>query len=79
MGTGLEMPRKAARRNVARIEACRVSRIAARAEVAGTAGCRDLIRRPDQQGAEARRQPPEPHNHGHKMKREPQPFRQIRN
>ncbi len=79
MGTGLEMPRKAARRNVARIAACReVSRIAARGEVAGIAGCRGLIRRPDQQGAARRRQPPEPHNHAHKRKRELQPFRQIR-
>jgi hypothetical protein len=96
MGTGLEMPRKAARRNVARIAACRevsriaargevariagcreVSRIAARGEVARIAGCRDLIRRLDQQGA-ARHRPPEPHNHAHKMRREPQSFRQKR-
>ncbi len=70
MGTRVEMSRMAARREVARI--------AARAEVAGTAECRDPIRRPDQQRVARRRQPPEPHNHVHKMKREPQPFRQIR-
>jgi hypothetical protein len=75
-----EMPRMAAAsREVARIGACReVARIAARGEVARIAGCRDLIRRLDQRGAARRRQPPEPHNHAHKMRREPQPFRQIR-
>ncbi len=65
-----EMPRKAARGELSRIEA--------REEVAGIAGCRDLIRRPDQQGEARRRQPLEPHNHAHKMRREPQPFQQLR-
>jgi hypothetical protein len=79
MGTRVEMPRMVARREVARIAACReVSRIAARVEAAGIAGCLNLIRSRDQQGAARRRQPPEPHNHAHKMRRESQPFREIR-
>jgi hypothetical protein len=52
--------------------------MAARREVARIAGCRDLIRSPDQQMAAGRRQPQEPHNLAHKMRRESQPFRQIR-
>jgi hypothetical protein len=59
---------------------CReVSRIAVWEAVVRIAGCRGLIRSRDQQGAVTRRrQPPEPHNHAHKMRRESQPFRQMR-
>jgi len=71
MGASREMPRRGTRREV--------SRIAARGEVARIAGYRDLIRSRDQQGAARRRQSPEPHNLAHKMKRDSQPFRQIRN
>jgi hypothetical protein len=53
-----------------------VGRTAARAEAARIAGWRDLVR--DQQVAARHRQPPEPHNHARKMRRESQPFRQIR-
>jgi hypothetical protein len=70
MGVSREMPRRGTGREV--------SRIAARVEVARIAGYRDLIRSPDQQGAARRRQPPEPHNLAHKMRRESQPFRQLR-
>ena len=69
-GAGREMPRRDTRREV--------NRIAVRVEVARIAGYRDLIRSRDQQGAARRRQPPEPHNLAHKMRRESQPFRQIR-
>jgi hypothetical protein len=55
-----------------------VSRIAVRGEVARIVGCRDLIHSRDQRGAAPRRQPPEPHNHAHKMRRESQQFRLIR-
>jgi hypothetical protein len=70
MGASWEMPR--------RDTGPEVSRTAAREEVVGIAGYRDLIRSRDRQGAALRRQPPEPHNLAHKMRRESQPFRQIR-
>jgi hypothetical protein len=70
MGASREMPRKDTRPEV--------SRTAAREEVARIAGYRDLIRSRDRQGAARRRQPPEPHNLAHKMRRESPPFRQIR-
>jgi hypothetical protein len=69
-GASREMLRRGRRREV--------SRIAAREEVARIAGYRDLIRSRDQQGAARRTQLPEPHNLAHKMRRESQPFRQIR-
>ncbi len=79
MGRGVEMPRMAARREVARIAACReVSRIAAREEAARIAECRDLIRSRDQQEAARRTQPPERHNLARKMTRVSQPFQQRR-
>ncbi len=65
-----EMARTGMSREVVRMAACR--------EVAGIAGCRDLIRNRDQRTAAGRRQPQEPHNLAHQMRRESQPFRQIR-
>jgi len=70
MGPGVEMPRMAARREV--------GRIAARAAPAGIAGCRDLIRSQDQQGAARRSLPPGPHNLAHKKRRVSRPFRRVR-
>jgi hypothetical protein len=58
-----------ARREVARMGTSR--------EVAHMAASRDLIRSRHQQVVAGRRQPPEPHNLAHKMRREPQTFRQI--
>jgi hypothetical protein len=68
-GAGPEMSHRGMRREV--------SCIAARAEVARIAGYRDLIRSRDHQGAARRRQPPEPHNLAHKMRRESRSFRQV--
>ena len=66
-------------REAAHIAECReLSRIAARGEVARIVGCRDLIRSRDQEGAARRRQPPDPDNLAHKMRRESQLTRQIR-
>ena len=64
------MPRRGTRREV--------SCIAARAQAVRIAGYRDLIRSRDRQGAAQCRQPPEPHNLAHKMRRKSQPFQQIR-
>ena len=66
-------------REVARIAACReVSRIAVWEAVVRIAGCLGLIRSRDHQRTARRRQPPDPHNHAHKMRRESQLFRQMR-
>jgi hypothetical protein len=83
-----DFARMRARWEVGRMEASRemlrrgtrrkASRIAARAEVTRIAGYRVLIRTPDQEGAAPRRQLPDPHNLGHKMRGESQPLRQIR-
>jgi hypothetical protein len=49
-----------------------------RREVAHIVGCRDPIRSRDQQTAAGHRRLQEPHNLARKMRRESQPFRQIR-
>ena len=57
---------------------CREARrIAAGEEADRIVGCRDLIRSRDQEGAARRRQPPDPDNLAHKMRRESQLTRQI--
>jgi hypothetical protein len=55
-----------------------VVRMGTSREVAHMAATRGLIRSRHQQAVAGRRQPPEPHNLAHKMRRESQPFRQIR-
>ena len=65
-------------REVPRIGRREVAHMGTSREVARIAGCRDLIRSRDHQAAAGRRQPPEPHNLAHKMRRELQAFRQIR-
>ena len=69
----------AAWREVARMGTSReVARMGTSREVARMAASRDLIRSRHQQVVAGRRQPPEPHNLAHKMRRESQPRRQIR-
>ena len=70
----MEASREMLRRGTRR----KASRIAARAEVTRIAEYRVLIRTPDQEGAAARSQLPDPHNLAHKMRGESQPLRQIR-
>jgi len=53
-------------------------RMAPRREVARIVGCLDPIRSRDRRTAAGRRRPQEPHNLARKMRRESQPFRQIR-
>ena len=58
---------------------CReVVRMGTSREVAHMAAGRDLIRSRRQRAVAGRRQPPEPRNLAYKMRRESQPFRQIR-
>jgi hypothetical protein len=52
--------------------------MAPRREVARIVGCRDPIRSRDRQMAAGHRRRQEPHNLARKMRRESQPFRQIR-
>jgi hypothetical protein len=73
--------RKANDRNIGHREArsCReVSRTAVPGEADRIAGRQDPIRSRDQQVAARRRQPPEPHNHAHKTRRESRPLREMR-
>jgi hypothetical protein len=66
-------------REVPRIGRREVAYMGTSREVARIVGCRrDLIRSRDHQAAAGNRQPPEPHNLAHKMRRELQAFRQIR-
>ena len=66
--------REAARMGTSR----EVAHMAASREVACMTASRDLIRNRHQQVVAGRRQPPEPHSLAHKMRREPQPSRQLR-
>ena len=70
MGMIQEMFRMVARREAARMGRSR--------EAARMAAGRDLVRSRRQPAVARRRQPPEPHNLAHKMRRQSRPFRQIR-
>jgi hypothetical protein len=70
MGMSLEMFRMAARLEAARMGTSR--------EAVRMAAGQDPVCSRRQQAVARRRQPPGPHNLAHKMKRESQPFRQIR-
>jgi hypothetical protein len=62
---------------VARMEAREAARMGTSREVPHMAAGLDLIRSRRQQAVAEHRQPPEPHNLAHKMKRESRPCRQI--